>query len=344
MILVFLASSPARAEAPHFVPLQGILTDKDGVPIDGPVNVIFALYDGPQGGKQLWSESQTVTVEDGLFLAYLGFDKPLEPSFFRDNSNLWLSIAVAGDPEMQRVFLGSVPFSAYAEHCGQAPEHAHEASSLKGVVAANQWCEVGQYVNGFDFEGAPSCVSPAAGQGYALSGQSCPPQSCMMGTDSNGYPVCAPSGIYSGADFALSGQDCSSGKVVTGISSSGMLECAAAEGGGIAGSGSDNYLAKFNGSTEIEKSVVYESSGKVGINDSSPSQTLDVEGNLRVSGEIHWGGNKFSSSSCLVVGGSSCSSACSAHGMSCYKAFRIDGDSTSDSCSQSGFKFCCCTD
>ena len=348
LLSIMLTVSPVAAEAPAFYPVQGILTDADGVAIDGSVSVRFTLYDAPNQGKQLWTETQTVIVEEGAFVAYLGFLEPLAPSFFVDNTSLWLAIAVEDDPAMQRVFLASVPFSGYAEYCGQAPEHQHDASSMTGVVPAGQSCELGQVVTGFDADGKPLCTSAGyySGENFALSGQSCWGQQLMVGIDASGFPVCteAMGGQYSGADFALSGQSCYGDEVVTGISGNGNLTCDSAAGGGLDGSGTSKYLAKFKSSDELEKSIVYESSGKVGLNTSSPSQTLEVKGNLKVSGEIYWGGNKFTSSSCLVVGGTSCSSACSAHGMSCYKAFAIDKDSTSTSCSQSGFKFCCCKD
>ena len=67
-----------------------------------------------------------------------------------------------------------------------------------------------------------------------------------------------------------------------------------------------------------------------------------MKGDLEVTGDFYWGGEAFSTSSCVVMGGTSCTTACSKHGMSCYKAFAIDGDSDKTTCSQSGFKFCCC--
>ena len=92
----------------------------------------------------------------------------------------------------------------------------------------------------------------------------------------------------------------------------------------------------------LKPSIVTESSNKIGINTTTPGRTLEVKGDLEVTGDFYWGGEKFSTSSCVVMGGSSCSTACSKHGMSCYKAIAIDKDNDSTSCSQSGFKLCCC--
>jgi len=347
LVVLLALAGTARAAAPSFIPIQGFLTDDDGKAVDGAVMITFALYNAPVAGQQLWSEQQEIAVDDGLFVAYLGFAEPLPLTFFVDNSNLWLAIKVETDDEMQRVFMGSVPFAAYAEYCGNSPDHFHDTSQLSGVAKAGQMCPAGEVVDGFDANGNIMCVMTGVytGQNFALSGQTCGANQVMVGIDTSGFPICSggQGGSYDGKDFALSNQDCSGDKVVVGINYNGSIICEEA-GGGIGGSGSSKYIPKFKNSDELEKSAIYESSGKIGINNTSPSQTLDVKGNLKVSGEIHWGGSKFTSSSCLVVGSSSCSSACSAHGMSCYKAFAIDKDSTSTSCSQSGFKFCCCKD
>ena len=47
-------------------------------------------------------------------------------------------------------------------------------------------------------------------------------------------------------------------------------------GGGIGGSGTMNYLPKFTGATTLVNSVVYETSGKVGIRTTTPGAPLEV--------------------------------------------------------------------
>jgi hypothetical protein len=336
-------SARARAEAPAFIPIQGYLTDAKGTPVDGKVDIRFALYQFPQAGSEIWSEVQPIAVDAGVFIVYLGLVTPVDLAVFSTNSNLWLGITVEDDEEMQRVFLGSVPYAALAQTCATTPVHQHEPKDLKNVAKAGQMCPAGNIVTGIDANGNVLCTEPGSGAaGFALASQWCPANNVVSGIDANGYAICVPmQGMYSGADFALSGQSCPGTEVVTGISGSGNLVCDPAA-GGISGDGASNRIAKWKDADELMESVMSESSGKIGIGTTSPSEELDVKGDMKVSGDFYWGGNKFTSSSCLVVGGSSCSSACSAHGMSCYKAFRIDGPST-DSCSQSGFKMCCCT-
>lgn len=112
---------PAFSAAPAEVPLQGVLTDQNGAPLDGNADVTFSIYDVQSGGAALWSETQTVAVENGLFTVYLGRVTALDLSLFRDNHSLWLGIRVGADPEMSRIPLGSTPFAAYAEYTGSAP-------------------------------------------------------------------------------------------------------------------------------------------------------------------------------------------------------------------------------
>ena len=85
-ILGFLMAAPvAHAAAPQLVPVQGVLTDTMGAPIDTTVTAVFSIYTTEVGGTALWTETQSVLVEDGLFTAYLGDVTTLDLVTFRDN-------------------------------------------------------------------------------------------------------------------------------------------------------------------------------------------------------------------------------------------------------------------
>ena len=66
------------AEVPDTIPIQGRLTDADGIPIDGDHTLHFTLYDAMD--NELYSESQIVSVDEGDFTAYLGSIQPLDAS------------------------------------------------------------------------------------------------------------------------------------------------------------------------------------------------------------------------------------------------------------------------
>ncbi|MHC4543414.1 MAG: hypothetical protein ACYTDW_01680 [Planctomycetota bacterium] len=70
--------------------------------------------------------------------------------------------------------------------------------------------------------------------------------------------------------------------------SSGVGTWQAAAGGGIGGSGTRNNIPKFTGSTTLGNSVIYETSGYIGIGTTNPRGKLDVNGSIYLRGsELH---------------------------------------------------------
>lgn len=119
-ILVFLATVawavPALADAP-LLPVQGVLTDTAGNPIDGTHEVHFAFYDRDSGGTAIYVEIHSVAFTQGDFVAYV----VLDPDVFEGGPQMWLGITVEGDVEMQpRIRLGAAPTAAFAHLCGDA--------------------------------------------------------------------------------------------------------------------------------------------------------------------------------------------------------------------------------
>lgn len=198
--LALFAPAVALA-APPIVPLQGNLTDAEGTPIDGTVSVTFSFYDLAAGGEPLWTEVQNVEVEDGFFTAYLGEVRRLSLELFRDTPELYLGIAVDTDPEMERVQIGTVPYAAFAEHCGNVPEHTHDGADVSGTL--------------------PPEVLPA---GAVVGAQSCPSGQVVRGVDDAGLLVC------SDTELVRSDQSCGDGEAVTGVDATGALTCAPSAG------------------------------------------------------------------------------------------------------------------
>ncbi len=92
---------------------QGRLTDADGVPLSGDYQMRFALYDVPTGGSPCWSETQTVSVSDGLFNVLLGSTNSIDHSCL--TGDVYLGIKVGDDFEMTpRELLTSVPYAVHA--------------------------------------------------------------------------------------------------------------------------------------------------------------------------------------------------------------------------------------
>jgi len=182
---LFMAAHTAQAAAPQLVPVQGVLTDTAGTPIDTSITAVFSLYTTEVGGTALWTETQSLLVEDGLFTAYMGDVTTLDLVTFRDNGNLWLGIQIGSDAEMGRVMLGSNPFAGYAEYCGNIPAvdfgdltgSVDPADLPSGVVVGALSCSGTQKVSGINTSGALVCSADldsgatySAGSGLNLSG------------------------------------------------------------------------------------------------------------------------------------------------------------------------------
>ncbi|MBW2262372.1 MAG: hypothetical protein JRG91_10405, partial [Deltaproteobacteria bacterium] len=181
------ASGAAHGAAPSYIPIQGVMYDDAGAPIDAEVTATFSIYASDIGGTPLWTETASVLVDDGFFTTYMGEVTALDLSVFRDNTDLWLGIQIEGDTEMPRVYIATTPFAGYAEYCGNVPDHDHDFSDLTGtlspstlpagVVIGSQTCTGTQKVSGVDTSGTLVCspdedtgTSYSAGSGLSLTG------------------------------------------------------------------------------------------------------------------------------------------------------------------------------
>ncbi len=117
LLVVCLAGvSPAAGAAPNEIHTQGVLRDTNGDLMAGEMEVVFAVYGDQEGGQSLWEESITIVLQGGVFDTSLPAD-PVEfpfPSDLFDAEARWLSITPAGQPELPRTRLSSVPYALQA--------------------------------------------------------------------------------------------------------------------------------------------------------------------------------------------------------------------------------------
>lgn len=127
------AVSTGFAQSPPVLPLQGYLTDTNGVPIDGSHRLTFTLYDAATDGNQLFVDDYTsLTLQEGRFIVYLGSQgaPALDLGAFNSTSTAYIEVVVDGTEVISpRIQIGSVAYAAVANHCG-------DADTVEGMGAA----------------------------------------------------------------------------------------------------------------------------------------------------------------------------------------------------------------
>jgi hypothetical protein len=118
-----------QATVPRLVQFAGTLKDASAKPVGGLESVTFAIYQEQDGGTALWSETQNVNADAiGHYTALLGATTsggvPVE--IFGTERSRWLGVSIAGQPELPRVLLASVPYALKAV----------DAESLGGMPAS----------------------------------------------------------------------------------------------------------------------------------------------------------------------------------------------------------------
>jgi len=95
---------------PYQINFQGFLADNKNNPINRSLAMTFRIFDTATGGNPLWSENQTIALNDGYFNAVLGVSNPVAPSTF-DGRALWLEVEIEGETLAPRKSLGSVGYA-----------------------------------------------------------------------------------------------------------------------------------------------------------------------------------------------------------------------------------------
>lgn len=139
LAMALLLAGSGAAQSPAF-PYQGELSDPAGAPVpDGAYALRFALYDAPEGGKLLWSETQAgVPVQGGAFETALGAAKGL-PADIAALKLAWLAVSVRGPGESTFTLLEprqSIAPDSMASTAALACPHSHFGDSWTGTSSA----------------------------------------------------------------------------------------------------------------------------------------------------------------------------------------------------------------
>lgn len=89
---------------------QGRLTDDSGNPVpDGNYEVQYVIYQEEAGGTGVYTETQTIPVQDGFFTTALGVTDVMTPTIFAGPT--WLEISIEGETLTPRQRLQGAPYA-----------------------------------------------------------------------------------------------------------------------------------------------------------------------------------------------------------------------------------------
>lgn len=96
-LILFLLLFPilALAQIPQTMNYQGRLEDNSGNPVsDGNYSIVFSIFDAATNGNSLWTETRSVTTEDGFFTLTLGENTAID---INTDQQIWLNINIGGN-------------------------------------------------------------------------------------------------------------------------------------------------------------------------------------------------------------------------------------------------------
>ncbi len=187
--ILLATAMPAQTTVPQKINYQGYLTNAAGEPLTGTIDMTFSLCEQASGGTCSWTESQSLTVNKGIFNVTLGTVNPLSLPF---DVPYYLNIQVAGEQMSARQPLTSV---GYAFRAGSA-------DSVATATSGNTANSVVMRDASGNFS-AGTITASVAGDSMALA--------------ANGYLITlrAPTGLGSGYALRLPLADGSAGQFMT---------------------------------------------------------------------------------------------------------------------------------
>lgn len=115
VVMLGVGAQAAAESMPQMLQNYGMVTDLSGQGLTGEHQVVFRLYDSPDGTLVLWEETKLLTFLQGAYRATLGNQVGLPAELFLIG-DLYLGVTVDSDSEMKpRTPISSVPFARVAE-------------------------------------------------------------------------------------------------------------------------------------------------------------------------------------------------------------------------------------
>ncbi|MBI5399636.1 hypothetical protein HZB07_03355 [Candidatus Saganbacteria bacterium] len=118
-LLVGWLSIMCFADVPKLLSYQGKLWEASGAAVTGTRNFIFKIYSAETGGSALWTETQNLSLEGGVFTAQLGSVTAF-PVGLTFTVPYWIGVTIVPDmTEMiPRKAISAAPYALNAERLG----------------------------------------------------------------------------------------------------------------------------------------------------------------------------------------------------------------------------------
>lgn len=192
---------PLAADAVgNYIPVQGRLTDAGGNPLNGNFSITFRLYEASSGGTVLCQDTNTVSVDNGLFSSEIWGDCGADDV---NGRQLYLGIEVGSDGEMTpRQPIYAVPY-AWSLRPGAV---ISSSLSSNAVVHIENWATTGR--------GLRAYAMSTTGTNYGLVGASRSPDGYggYFYNNGGGDAVLAESLSSSGGDGVQAESNSTSGR------------------------------------------------------------------------------------------------------------------------------------
>ena len=225
LVLAAMCAMPAvaAAQVPSTMIHQGRLLDRAGAPSTGSQSVVYRIYDSATGGSAIWTETLTVTLDDGYFSTQLGVMTPLTPTVFGGRTR-FLGVTVGTDPEMTpREPIGSVPYALVATNVvGDITPSSITVGGMQIVDSTGRWVGASSGPSGpMGPAGPPGVQGPAGPPGsQGPAGAAGPPGAqgpagpsstnigCERGLMMSGVCVVGIDNSAPGSDWNLAASTC----------------------------------------------------------------------------------------------------------------------------------------
>ena len=287
-LFILLSINFIYADIPYLINYRGNLLENDS-PVTGTKSINFQIYNVPSGSAPLWeSEAKSLNVINGAIAYTLGLDNPSAFSNINWKSQpIYLQIVVEGNPLLPRERIGSVGYSMVAQEALFVSSSNVDLDGVSGKKLSD-WVTNSGRIKGSKIDGLSNSVFQKSGSkafytnGNVGIGTSNPINMLQLNNDT------APPSIR----FVSSGSPS-----VVGMASNNQFFVGAST-GDFAIKAPDNrklHLGVDNGLGTTTPAITVIKGGNVGIGTNSPTEKLEVDGNVKANGIIESvsGGIKF---------------------------------------------------